>query len=283
MGFLVGIATALATSFHNAGLRKLSGVNPYLVNWLRFITAAVVSGLLVTFLSAWQAPPIAFWWLIAASIPIQTALSFWYVRAFQLSPQSLVGPLFSLSAVVLVPLGMVINGEFPSVLGMAGIMSAFFGSLVLGWDVRDPGVRTALTNIFRERGSRYMLGAAFAAGIAVALAKFAYNFAPPLVFAFWVTLALAVVHTPIVILRTLREFRGQRGSAIFMAGSFGVGEALNYVGIGLMLAAYFISLKRLSVVFDVVIGRIAGKEEHFRERFVGALLMIAGVILIALG
>lgn len=40
---------------------------------------------------------------------------------------------------------------------------------------------------------------------------------------------------------------------------------------------------RLSLVFDVILGRVIHHEDNFRERMAGAFFMIAGVILIAFG
>ena len=68
-----------------------------------------------------------------------------------------------------------------------------------------------------------------------------------------------------------------------MSASYLITVVLHYIGLSLILAAYFISLKRLSIVFDVFLGRLVHKEGHFRERLTGALFMVAGVLLIAWG
>ncbi len=282
MGFLVGIANALFSSFGNTQLRKLSGVNTYLVNLFRFSAAAIVTAILVSVFSLWRVPSLPFWLIVAVSVPIELAIALCYVRAFQLSPQSLVGPLFSFSAIFLIPLAYFFVGELPSKLGALGILSALVGALFLGWDFSNPGVGKAVTRIFEEHGSYYMLGAAAGGGLAVAIAKYAYQYAPPLLFAFYVTLGLVVIHTPVLFWKSFRDFDGRWREAGLIAGAFGIGQALHYTGISLLLAAYYISIKRLSIVFDVLLGRTLGREDHFRERLIGALFMVAGVILIAL-
>lgn len=283
MGFLVGVANAFTVTLQNATLRRLSGVGTYVVNFFRFAGATVVAALLVTLLASWDLPPRPFWLILGITVPLELAIGFCYVRAFQRSPQSLVGPLFSLSAIFLIPIAYFLLGERPSPLGFIGIASALTGALALGWDVSDPGVRQSLRRIFDEAGSYYMLGAAIAAGAAVAFAKSAYVYAPPLVYTFWVSLMLALFHAPALFLMPLIGLRGRWRDITLAAGFFGVGQALHFIGIGLLLAAYYISVKRLSVVFDVFTGKLLGREDHFRERFVGAALMVAGVVLIAFG
>lgn len=284
MGFFIGVANAVTAAFQNTQLHRLSGVSTYLLNWLRFLVASAVLAVLVTLFSRWQVPPQPFWLLLlGVSLPVEILVAFGYARSFQVSPQSLVGPLFSFSPIFLVPFSYLLNGEFPSRLGLAGVFSAVAGALVLGWDVAHPGIRQAFSNIVRERGSYLMLATALLAAVAVSVAKFSYRYASPLLFAFYITAALLIVHTPAAFVKSFAELRGRWRSAAAMAGAYGVGMALHYTGLSLLLAAYYISIKRLSIVFDVVFGRLFGHEDHTRERLIGALLMVAGVILIALG
>lgn len=284
MGFLVGLLNSITVAFQNSQLRQLSGVSTYLLNWLRFLVATVILAILVTVFSRWHIPPRPFWLLLlGVSLPIEILIAFGYARAFQVSPQSLVGPLFSLSPIFLVPMSYLLNGELPSRLGLVGVFSAAVGALALGWDMANPGIRRAVANILGERGSYFMLGAAFFAAIAVSVAKFSYRYSSPLLFAFYITAALLIAHTPAVFTKSFSQLRGRWRGAIAMASAYGVGMALHYTGLSLLIAAYYISIKRLSIVFDVIFGKIIGREDHLRERLAGALLMVAGVILIALG
>ena len=58
--------------------------------------------------------------------------------------------------------------------------------------------------------------------------------------------------------------------------------AFNMIAITYMLVVYVISIKRLSTVFSVLWGKLFFKEQNIRERLVGTLIMVAGVLLIAL-
>lgn len=284
MGFFIGIANAVALAFHNAQLRTLSEINTYFLNLLRFTVGAGVLALAITASSGWQFPPRPFWFILLALLPIEVLIAFCYVRAFQRSPQSLVGPLFALTIMFLVPIGYFLLAEFPTPAGFAGITATLVGTLLLGWDFRDPGFRRALANIFREKGSYYMLAAALLSALAVALTKLSFHVTfAPLLSGFYIVAALALVHVPAVFLQPLTVLKNRKRPLLLMTGAYGMDAILHYLGLSLLLAVYYIAIKRTNIVFDVLFGYFVGHEGHTRERFFGALLMVAGVVLIAFG
>ena len=57
-------------------------------------------------------------------------------------------------------------------------------------------------------------------------------------------------------------------------------EATHYISISMAPVAYMLSVKRLSLLFGVILGRLIFKEEHIRYRLLGASVMVAGVCLI---
>lgn len=56
----------------------------------------------------------------------------------------------------------------------------------------------------------------------------------------------------------------------------------NMVALSLTKVAYMISVKRLSLLFSVLYGYIMFKESGIREKLLGAIFMITGVLLIIL-
>ncbi|MBI2639298.1 MAG: DMT family transporter [Candidatus Sungbacteria bacterium] len=284
IGFLFGILTAFLASFQNTQIRSLKTFSPYFLNALRFSAGVLVTALIVTFFSEWRLPSLWVSFLILCFVvPLEIATAYGYVRAFQYSPQSLVGPLFSFSMVFLIPASYILVGELPSPRGFLGVGSIFVGGFILSWDAYKPGIRNALFSIFRERGSYFMLTAALTAGFSVAMIKFSLQYFPPVLFAFWTVFALMLLHLPAFFIHGFFTLREKWKPAFLMAGAFGVGQALHYIGISLIVAVYFISLKRLSNVFDVLFGRILGGEDHFLQRFIGALFMVAGAVFVAFG
>ncbi len=52
--------------------------------------------------------------------------------------------------------------------------------------------------------------------------------------------------------------------------------------INLALVAYVISVKRASLIFGVLFGHFIFKEKGVKERLIGAIIMVLGVVLIVL-
>lgn len=285
MGFLFGVLTAVAASLQNTFFKNLSAQDPLVVNWYRFVISIPVLGILVSLFSTWQMPQPVFWLLLLfVFVPIELLIGYFYVSAFQRSPQSLVGPLFSLSTLFLLPFGFLFLGERPSFLGVLGVISVLLGPFFLSWSgMQEGGYAAGLRKLFSEPGSWRMIAAAFLGACATIFAKVAYQYVPPLLYAFFLMSGLACAITFMLIWKRISPWKAAGGSMIAMSIFNGMGTAFNFIGLSYLFAAYFISIKRLSIVFDVLLGRVVHREADFLARFAGALLMVAGVALIALG
>jgi uncharacterized membrane protein len=51
--------------------------------------------------------------------------------------------------------------------------------------------------------------------------------------------------------------------------------------ISLIEVSYMVSVKRLSILFGVIYGVMLFKETNIKERFLGATVMVSGIIMIA--
>lgn len=285
MGFLVAIANALTVSFQDVLVKKLTGENKFFLIWVRVAGALPALALLVTLFSSWSLPPWPFWVLILGlSAPLEV-VSFWLgYTALQKMPLSLAAPLHGFTGVFLIPVGYFILGEVPSAIGLGGVLSVFIGAFFLGRGGPVTGLAGSFRNLLRTPGSLVILAAALVVTIPISVAKISFRYAPPLLAAFYITAAVAALLLPLALrggigIRIRGNGRLITGSGMISAISF----SLHYTGLSLLPAAYFISTKRLSIIFNVLWGKVFFGEDHIRERFIGALLMVAGVILIALG
>lgn len=284
MGVLFGIANAFVSSLQNTLFKKLPEVNPFVLNWFRLAVGVAVFAALVTVFSTWTLPPPVFWLLLfGLLVPVELGQSYFYVAAFQQAPQSLVGPLFSLSNLFLVPMGYFFLGEAPSFLGLIGILSVMAGPFLLG---REPGETSWLgvwRRVFKERGARFMLLSALFAALAVTLSKVSLRFVTPFMAAFYVMAGLLIVISAILIFKGISPMKAFNRSVLGMSVAYSTAMVFHWTGLSLLLAAYYISLKRLSIVFDVFLGRLVHGEDNFRGRLFGAFLMVGGAVLIVLG
>lgn len=287
MGFIVGILNAFTVSFQHSIFKELNTTSPASINWWRFGIAVPFMAILVSLFSTWSFPtPSTVLIIVLLSLPLEIFQSHFLVKAYQHSPQSLVGPLFSFSAILLVPLGYLINGELPSTLGLLGILSVVVGPFFLS-ENDGQGLLASYRKVFSEKGSHYMLLSALFASIAVTTAKFAYNSISPLLFSFYITLILFLTLSLRLAYGKTNPFsvvsRKQSLLLVGVGSLYSISSTLHYIGISLLISAYYISIKRFSTVFDVILGATFYKEENFRNRFIGSIVMILGVILIALG
>lgn len=284
MGVLVGLANALSVGLLNVFLKKLTGLNPNFLTWVRVASAAPILAILVSVFSTWAVPPLPYWLIVVfITLPLEIILAASGTKAVQLSPLSVISPIAATTSIFLIPVGYLLLDEVPTWLGAGGVLSAVVGSFFLGWRYGENKFHEGLRDLFREPGSHLALFSAFVASVVIAIAKFTFRYAPPLLSAFYITTLMAVALAPLLFFQSRSILRLRTKDLSALAALSGMGIALHYVGLSLISAAYYVSIKRLSVVFSVFWGRMFFQEAHTIERLVGALLMVAGVALIALG
>lgn len=298
MGSLIAIANALTVSLQDVLIKKLRGENTFFVIWLRLVAALPMLAIAVFVFSAWAVPPARFWWIILlVNVPVEIFQFYVGYSAIQRSPLSLMAPLAASTSIFLVPVGYAILGEIPTAAGLIGILSIVAGAFVLGWRIGE--TRTlgeSIRNLFREPGTLLVLLGSFLVAISISTSKLVFRYASPLLTAFYLTAAIAAALTPLAFPVRLPAGQagpagGRRSAALPVAGRTslfgglalisGLSFGLHYTGLSLLPAAYYISIKRVSMLFNVLNGRFFFREEHIRERLAGAVLMVAGVVLVA--
>lgn len=283
MGVVVGLINAVSVSTLGVFLKKLRGLDPHFLTWVRMASAAPVLALLVTIFARWSVPPLPFWLIITfISAPLEVLFMYLNTKAVHLSPLSLIGPLGTFTSIFLIPVGYVLLGELPTFLGLIGVLAVFVGSFFLGWQSEESW-RYGIRNVFREPGSYLALLGAFIAALLGAVVKIAFGYAPPLLTAFYITTLVAFFLMPLVLRQSKETLRLNLKSLSSLGFLSGLGIALHNVGLSLIPAVYYVSVKRTSAVVDIIFGRLIFGEDHTRERMAGALLMVVGVVLIALG
>lgn len=283
LGILVGLLTAAGSSLLNVFLKKLEGVSPHFLTFVRMSAAVPALGFLVAIFPGWSMPQKEFWFIVLVVImPLEIFLAWCITKAVQLSPVSIIGPLASFTSLFLVPVGFFVLGETPTISGLLGISAIIASSFFLGWK-RRCGFHGSWKNLLAEKGIYFALAGAFIASITTSATKFSFQYAHPLLSAFYITAMVAAVLFPIAFLQQKQKVRLRMTALLGLWAVSGSSVALHNVGLSLMNVSYFISLKRLSMLLDVLFGKTLFKEEYTHERFIGAAFMVAGVVLIALG
>ena len=276
-------AFSLATSDALAK-RALQENNDYLVAWFRLIFTLPLL-LVVMFLVPFPDLDSVFYKAFVIALPLEIITIILYIKALKLSPLSLTLPFLSLTPLFLILNSYLILGEKVSFLGGTGILLIVFGSYALNIREIGNGLLEPLKAIRKEKGSLLMIGVALLYSFTSSLGKVAIEHSSPLFFGTSYFIALNIVFAPIGIWMGkedlgpfLREGRFKR---LIVPGFFyGLMVLTHMTAMKLTKVAYMISVKRVSLLIGLLYGYLFFKEENIRSRFMGALLMFIGFLMV---
>lgn len=229
--------------------------------------------------------PSSFWILLLFTSSCHVAGGLLLVKALQLSDLSLCIPMVAFTPVFLLVIGPMLTGDMPSTQGILGAVLVGIGSYVLNLDRTRNGLLAPIRALFQEKGARIMLGLALLWSITGSVDRIAvqrFNLS------FWASAQLctiAILLVPILIRYQAFSSPISKRSALSLLSLGG----FNALSLGAYLFAlqaapvhYVICLKRSSILFSVLLGRVMFKEQFLVDRLPGAILMLAGVVTISL-
>ncbi len=283
--FLLSLLTALSVATHDTWIKRYySHLSPYEMSAYPFLYSLPPIGATLVFVPV---PPldVTFWWCFVVSIPLNAVSFLVYMHAIKLSPLSLTVPYLAFTPAFMIVTGYLFLGEMPSFQGMAGILVICAGGYTLNIDPRRWTLWAPLAAVWREPGSRQMLGVAFIYSFASVIGKKGILHSSPLFFNlfFFTVFNLSVL----ILLRItgrirLSHFRESPAKGMVAGLLFFFHALFHGLAISMTQAAYMISVKRLSILFSVFYGKLVFREANIIFRFNGALLMLLGTLLITL-
>ncbi len=284
---LFGLLSAFSLATNNALLKKVfAKQNEYLVTWFAYFVATI---LLLAILPLTPTPRIdpEFYKAVIIALPLEIVAIILYIKALKSSPLSLTLPFLSLTPVFLIGVSYLVVGERVSGLGAFGIVCITVGGYTLNIREFSKGIFQPFAAIFRERGSVYMILVAFIYSITASLGKKAITHSSPIFFAIIYWTGFFLFFTPVAFYLARSEWRRVKYTeavrAAFLPGIWEFVGTISYVvGLSLTKVAYLISVRRLAVLIGVIYGLVLFKESGIGERFLGASLMLAGFVMLAL-
>ena len=226
-----------------------------------------------------------FWWAFLISLPINWLAYILYLYAIKLSPISLTVPFLAFTPVFMILTGYLVLDETVNLWGKNGILLIVAGSYILNLEKASKGLFKPFTSLFHEKGSVLMLLVALIFSFAAVIGKQGMAHSSPLFFTylFFITFNISLLLIFLISRKTnwrclwsVRYKGGWLGSLLFAHVSF------HGLAIMLTTAAYMIAIKRSSIIFAVILSWLILKEENIRFRFIGALTMFSGAVLIVL-
>lgn len=277
--FLNAFFESLKDVFSKKGLKN---IDEYAVSWgLRAFALPFLLPLLLFI----EIPQIGdkFWLALIVGGALNIIATVMYMKAIKYSDLSITTPMVTFTPLFLLLTSPIILGEFPSRYGIIGIVLIVLGSYMLNIKQRHLGFLAPFRALLKEKGPRLMLGVAFIYSISANFDKIGVMNSSPV---FWViafNVFLAVVMLPIMLCKSKQGISKSSMKALAPVGLFSaVSLIFQMKAISMALVAYVISIKRTSAVISVLFGHFVFKEKGVKERLLGAVIMVLGVVLIAL-
>ena len=228
----------------------------------------------------------AFLKTVALLLPLETLALVLYMEAIRISPLSLTLPLLSFTPAFIILTGYLVLGERLSWFGISGIILVVAGSYLLHAPVLREGLAAPFKALFKEKGSLLMLGVALIYAITSVLGKKALLLTDPLWFAGTYFIVLGFFAPAVLCVLKPCPFKVLKKKWFPGVFLLGLTQALMVIthmkAISLAPAAYMIAVKRTSILFGVVLGRLFFQESHWRMRLLSAFIMFLGVLLLSL-
>ncbi|MEE9591497.1 MAG: DMT family transporter [Thermodesulfobacteriota bacterium] len=281
------IPFALLTAFSLAtadalSKRRLRDTNEYVIAWVREGYALPFLVLVLLFIPI---PDLdrTFWFTVLILLPLEITAILLYVKAIRVSPLSLTIPFMALSPAFIILIAFLFLGELPDLSGLVGVFLIVVGAYVLNAKMSREGLFEPIRAIGRERGSVLMIIVAFIYSITSTLGKVAVQHSSPIFFGFFYPFILTIILSCIIGYRGLFRKVVSRPMYFLVIGFFtAVMVISHFVALSLTDVVYMISVKRTSLIFSVIYGWLIFYEENIKERLIGSVIMVAGVVLIVL-
>ena len=286
MWFLLALAAALCQVLRNTVMKRLGhSLDEYINVWGRFTFLLPFAALFVWWRGVPEIKPgFASACLLFALCQIVSTLAL--SKALKLAPISLVTPLWKVSLLVLLGLGYVTLRETPTPLGIAGVLLSMSGVYLL--NVRRARVAwyAPFAVLLTEAGLRWTLLSALFFAPSVVTIKWAMQRSDPYMGTLGGYLAASILITPLVLYTSRHRF-GQVPRYWKAFAGLGLFAALTTVTQGiaylLTLSSYVEAVKQVEILFAMAIGTtVFGEHQQARAIAPGALVMLAGMVLLAL-
>lgn len=277
----------------------LAGADVLTKKWLAGNTAAelvmVRFGMAALVLIPWvflhppTPVPAPFWWWVGSALPLEVLAMVLYVIAIRDSPLALTLPYLAFTPVFTTLVGWLLLGEQLSTHGLFGVLLVTLGAYALNLEhARLLQPRTWLAPfiaIYRERGSRLMLGVALLYSVTSVQGKGAMQYMAGLQFGAFYFLILGVFTLAVFAVREPRAVRAlirPSWGALIVGALMAAMVVLHFLALEKVQTAYMIAIKRTSILFAILFGAALFGDKRLWQHLAAGAVMIAGVALIAL-
>jgi drug/metabolite transporter (DMT)-like permease len=230
-----------------------------------------------------------FWLNIGIVAVLTVAGNALLVQAVKLSDLSVLGPVNAYKSIISLIPGMILLGEFPGKMGIAGMGLIVAGSyFIVDKNVTEPR-RNVFVRFFTERGVQFRFAAMTLAAVeAVFLKKALLASSVLATFSLWAVLGCAASAIAVAICGGKGRARQRRIAAanlqiaLLLSACFGIMQLCTIIVLCGFQVGYALALFQTSALLSLFLGHHVFKEKNILERLGGSLVMVGGAILIVL-
>jgi len=211
-----------------------------------------------------------------------------YTKSLKVAEVSKTVPLLSITPLFTLIIAMVWLGEFPSPMGITGIIVLISGIYLFNYQKGQGSIFEPFLLIFKNKGALLMFIVALIYGVGSVIDKFVINHSNPLsiilfnsAFAsFFQTIYLSIKDKNYFIPKARKVIKENWRGGLVITVFFYLFITTQIYGISLIHTVYIIALKRMSVLFVVIIAYFVFKErKSFTYVLGGTILMLLGGVL----
>lgn len=290
------VLTAIFDSLKNLVSKKgLRYADEYLVAWAsRFFALPLLLPLLFVI----QRPTLGdrFWLVLPIIVSIQVVANILYFRAIKVADLSLTTPLLALTPLFLIGVSPLIIQERLQPLDIAGIILITVGTYWLNLNRSSAAPPTVppqhssnflapFRSLWSCEGTRLMLLVSMAWSVLSTLNKVGIQQSSPLFWPIANSLTLAIALFPITLMKSKdvgTQLQQNWPSLLLIGLCQGMVLLCFMKAISLTLVARVVGVKRLSILFSIVIGAVIFREQEVHQRFVAASIMLLGVLVMTM-
>ena len=263
--------------------KLLRNRDEYIVMWSRPAFAVPILLLILLFIEIPKTDA-TFWLAVLIGAPINVIALLLYMRSIKISPLSLTIPMLGTTPIFILLVSYILLKEIPSIKGIIGIFIVVFGAYILGMDPNKKEFLAPFKSLIKEKGPMLMLIVAFIFSITATIGKVGMLHSNALFFTFTYITVMALIFSIIILYKSKKNFY-QIKKNFFKFSLMGILMVAEFVFIltafKYALVNYVISAKRASILFSVIFGFMFFKEKNIKERLLGAVIIIIGLIIIS--
>lgn len=281
--FLLALGGALSNAIFNYTIKKImKDIDPFiLLTWTYLFGGCFLS----LFVFSHGVPDIGPSFIPALVIIVImgiVSLSL-YFFSIKITDISLCIPMLSFTPVFLILTSSIILKESPSIIGIIGICCIVIGAYLISYS-RETGVLYPFHAMLKHKGVAFMLIVALLFAVGVNFDKILVMQSDPVFSAAITFLAFgfSFLLLSVIKFRTTNLIKRQNVIPFLFTGIILAVESLtiNYA-YTLAIVPYVISVKRISILFTVLMGGILLNEQDLRRRLLASSVMVLGAVIIA--